>query len=221
MVLKERVEQKPVAVVATKTEVPEVFEKGMKKKTKGYLLIALGLVVLLAVGGFAFWLGQRGTDQMTSTQKAFVEQTTGLSSTEIAKIAEEGKKNAQRLLEGQSAAVVAPAVPVVPAVGFKTGNWTETFQTIYGPLKVSYNIAPTLKDAIRSKPVLEDGKLKIYLQNTLSIPVDSIAFLRWKDREGKIMGVNKPTRDFSPNEIRDIGGAIEGALSVEIKVEIN
>ena len=185
------------------------------------LFIVLGLLII-AFAGFFYWLGGRGAIRLTDDDKAIAGITEKIVSGKFLSPAEERKWQemqeqglavADQLLKQGEFAPVAPAV--IP--GFKTGPWKGTFQTKYGSLRVFYIVAPALESRIESRPVIENGRLKIYLRNISSEPVDSVAFLTWRDRKGEILGVNNPTRNLSPNETEDdIGGAVKGAVSVEV-----
>lgn len=213
MVLKER-EVKRETPVAVK--VPDVFEQGMKKKTKGYLFVGIGILVLALVTGFGFWLGSRG-DGISSTEQKENEAriVSQIGQEQWEKVKETGPGLADKLLRDKT---VAPVAPVNIPAGFKTGNWTETIQGKYGPLKVSYSISPELKDKIKSQLVAKDtdGRARIHLISPGS--VGSTVFLTWKDKNGQVL-VDDINRPLSPNEERDVMVDREGMTSVNVEVK--
>ncbi|MEK9135469.1 MAG: hypothetical protein AAB451_04230 [Patescibacteria group bacterium] len=104
------------------TEVPEVFEQGMKKKTKGWMLIGIGIgILVMALVGLGFWMGQKNNSPTISKQEqaivANVQSDTPLTSNQQAylqKSLEEGQKSLNQQ-NGSSVPVNAPVV-VPPSV---------------------------------------------------------------------------------------------------------
>lgn len=196
-----------------------------RRKIPVVWFVLFGIIAFLVVAVFGLWLNQKDTIKLTKEDKEVAGkiQTGTLTSEDLEKLAPGGLKEYEKLtgetVRRGTTEAVKPVAPEVPA-GFKTGNWNETFQTKDGPLKVSYSITPTLKDAVKSRPAIEEnGELRIYLRNFASESVSFIVLLVWKDKNGQVIETVTQNRDYPPGYESDEPASSKGATIVTVSVK--
>ena len=179
MVLKERVkEQKKPVAVAPRTEVPGVFEKGMKGN-KGFLFVGIGVLVVALIAGLVFWLGSREASPKISTQdQNTINQVWGGKAPNAA----EEKRIVDKVMNSPwpppNPFLTAPVTaPVVIPPSAKSDFKVEYRETLSAKGKIDVRISSTKDPRVKT----------VRIENRTNQPLLIKQFHEEKDASGKIL----------------------------------
>ena len=176
----------------------------LRRFPTSWIIIA---IVIFAVGGLAFWFGQRDTIKLTGTDREIAKKIEAgtLTSDDLEKVAQQGIAEYNKLTGGESAQSAAPAISNIDLPPIKE-KWTIRELTL---------IYRETKSAKGTLKVWTEGS-QIYGQNLLDKPIDLTGFMKYNGEiESKSMGSLTARQKESIGSFEGITGKVE--LWYEIK----
>ena len=216
---KERIEEKCGGRTSVDLEkIPKWTEEPPRKAPPIALFVILGIIAILLIGGFAFWLGARGDGISSAERKQNEERIKSLiGEEEWQRVKREGPGLADKLLKDEKS--VVPAMPAAPA-NISVGNWAKTLQTEYGPVEVM--VVNWAKDKVVIWAEMQGGSPNYYLKNISQAPITVAVTMTWRRKsDNLIIDKLKVYRNISPGQVYDEGDADQkGATNLDIVLEV-